>query len=245
MPKHLQFAFDLFSDLHVDHWETADWSGQPTSLLAVVAGNISADLDRTVYELHCLSRNYRQVLYIDGVLEHSDDFSAVHSNRNYLCKKLSKFHNVTHLHEQVLIINDVAFVGATLWWAPHETCSSISDDDWIQDMKIPTLHNEDLDFMQYTRQRLQKSSEVSKVIMVSSTVPSRMLALTVNQIACSSEASNYVQMEDRYNKLSHWCFGHCEYPVKHKEDYFEFVSNPKGKPETSSGLMYQPMRVMV
>jgi hypothetical protein len=245
MPKHRQFAFDLISDLYVDDWEPAQWAGQPTSLLAVIAGDISKDLDRTVYELQCISQQYRQVMYIDGDLEHSEDLNAVSSNRKYLCKKLSKIQNLTYMHEQVMIINDVAFVAANLWWTPGETNSSINDQNWIDDMKMLTLHHEDLDYLRYTVQRMQKSNDVNNVVVVSHTVPNRQLLLNYDEENIATDASEYLDSEDINNKISTWCFGHWNHALNITVNQCDFVSNPKGRPELSSGLLYHPLRVVV
>jgi hypothetical protein len=39
----MTFAFDLISDLHVETWDSFNWTGQPTSPYCVVAGDVSRD----------------------------------------------------------------------------------------------------------------------------------------------------------------------------------------------------------
>jgi hypothetical protein len=245
MSKH-QLTFDLISDLYVDNWkQSTDWSVEPTSMLAVVAGDISKDLDRTVHELGVISKYYRQVMFIDGDLEHADDFDCVQSNRAYLAKKLAKIQNITYMHEQVLIVNHAAFVAANLWWTPKNNDSYVHDDDWMHDMRMMTLHHEDLDYLRYTVHRMQDSPDVTDVVVVSHTVPSRELLLAPTAKNMATDASDYVESEDFKQKITAWCFGHCDRPVKVKVDRCVYVSNPKGKPETSSGLQYHPLRVVV
>ena len=77
MPSHNLFAFDLISDLYLKEWPSVDWSNQPTSLIAVVAGDLSSDLDHTVYELKKISKHYCQVMYIDGDLEHQGQLLVI------------------------------------------------------------------------------------------------------------------------------------------------------------------------
>lgn len=246
MSKQHQLSFDLISDLYVDNWEQEiDWSAEPTSLLAVVAGDISSDLDRTVHELRKISKNYRQVMFIDGDLEHSIDFEAVQSNRNYLGKKFAKISNLTYMHEQVLIVNHVAFIAANLWWNPTENNTCIVDDHWIDDMRMMSLHHEDLEYLRYTVQRMQQTPDVSNIVLISHTVPNKELILNPTLEDLSSDASDYVEMEDTNRKIRSWCFGHYPRPMRVKVDRCEYVSNPKGKPETSSGLQYHPLRVLV
>lgn len=246
MSKHHQLTFDLISDLYVDNWsEPIDWSSEPTSLLAAVAGDISEDLDRTIYELKNIAKSYRQVMFIDGDLEHSKDIESVASNRKYLGKKLSKISNLTYMHEQVLIVNHVAFIAANLWWNPESNNTYIMDDHWIEDMRMMTLHHEDLEYLRYTVQRMQQTPDVTDIVLISHTVPNKELLLSKTDENISSDASDYVEMEDIKHKISTWCFGHYPRPIKIKLDHCEYVSNPKGKPETSSGLQYHPLRVVV
>ena len=42
----MQFAFDLISDLHVETWDSFDWTGQATSPYCVVAGDVARDRQR-------------------------------------------------------------------------------------------------------------------------------------------------------------------------------------------------------
>jgi hypothetical protein len=246
MPKHYQMSFDLISDLYVDDWsQPINWSAEPTSLIAVVAGDISKDLDHTVWELQNISKCYKQVMFIDGDLEHASDISSVQQNRSYLSKKLSKIENLTFMHEQVLIINNVAFLAANLWWAPQCSTAYLNDDRWMQDMGLLSLHHEDLDYLRCTVQRLQQPTEVTDLVMVSHAVPSRELIASSAADTLCSDASDYIEIEDIKHKITHWCFGHCVQPMKTQIGYYTYVSNPRGKPETSSGLQYHPMRVTV
>ena len=144
-----------------------------------------------------------------------------------------------------MIINDVAFVAANLWWNPTETQSSINDESWIEDMKMMTLHHEDLDYLRYTVQRMQKSNDVNNVVVISHTVPNRNLLLNKEHDNLATDASDYLDSEDINNKITTWCFGHWNQPMNITVNQCDFVSNPKGKPETSSGLLYHPLRVVV
>jgi hypothetical protein len=230
----------------VDDWkEPIDWTGQPTSLLAVVAGDVSSDLDRTVYELEKISKCYRQVMFIDGDLEHQGGLNTVSSNQNYLSKKIKRIKNCTSLHEQVVLMNHVAFIAANLWWSPGNSTTNISDDHWIDDMRVLTLHHEDLDYLRTTVQRLQDSPDINNLVLISHTVPNRELILEPVKEHMATDASDWVEMEDFQNKISNWCFGHWPRPLKFQLNHCEYVSNPKGKPSDSLGLTYHPQRVIV
>ena len=65
---------DLYSDLH-DNWWSKDkllnYRGLGTSLVAVVAGDISNDWDYTYATLVEMARCYRHVIFVDGNHEHN------------------------------------------------------------------------------------------------------------------------------------------------------------------------------
>ena len=44
----MTFAFDLISDLHIETWDKFDWTGQATSPVCVIAGDIARTTDLTV-----------------------------------------------------------------------------------------------------------------------------------------------------------------------------------------------------
>ena len=246
MPNHNLFAFDLISDLYLKEWPSVDWSNQPTSLIAVVAGDLSSDLDHTVYELKKISKHYCQVMYIDGDLEHQGQLSDVDETRSYLAQCLSNTKNITYMHKHVLIINQVAFIAANLWWSPEDsTTTSINDSGWLEQMQMLTLHHEDLNYLRYTMRRIQDCQDVQKCVLVSHTVPNRELLLGSANQNLFSDASDWVGIEDRTHTISTWCFGHWNRQVNTTVNDCQYVSNPKGKPSESLGFQYHPMRVLV
>ena len=68
----MHFAFDLISDLHVETWDSLDWTGQPTSPYCVVAGDVGRDRTQVMETLTHLGNCYAGVFYIDGNLKHND-----------------------------------------------------------------------------------------------------------------------------------------------------------------------------
>ena len=69
----MTFAFDLISDLHVETWDTFDWTGQATSPYCVVAGDVARDRQRLLDVLTHLGQCYPGgVFYVDGNEEHKD-----------------------------------------------------------------------------------------------------------------------------------------------------------------------------
>jgi hypothetical protein len=245
MPNH-QIGFDLISDLYVDNWaEDINWTAEPTSVMAVVAGDVSSDLDRTVYELKRISECYKQVIYIDGDLEHQSQLESVPSNRSYLNRKIERMKNCIYLYESVLLLNNTAFVGANLWWSPGNTKTNINDEEWVDEMRLLSLHHADLEYLRNTVRRLQVTPNVNNIVIISHTVPNRELLVEPYRENLATDASDWIEMEDFDHKIKAWCFGHGTRPVKFKMHRCEYVSNPKGLPSSWCGLQYHPQRVTI
>lgn len=246
MVSHTQsFSFDLVSDLYIDVWsQPITWDGLGTSLLAVVAGDISSDLDRTIYELNRIGKAYRQVLYIDGDLEHQNSIHNVHDNRNYIAKKL-KNTNITYLHEQVVCVKNVAFVGANLWWN-HLNDECNTSENRSDDNRAFTLHLYDLEYLRLTVSRLQTVNSIEKIVLVTHTVPNQELVSNVhNGVNFSVDASEIVEKEDRNEKMNTWCFGHWTCPIDFQGMRCRYISNPMGYPDDCDGSTYFPLRVSI
>jgi hypothetical protein len=107
-------AIDIISDLHLTSTDEFDWTEKPTSLFCVVAGGISSNIEVIESVLEHLSKIYRGVLYIDGVLEHADPIFApmLVSEVKKICDKHT---NLVYLHNHVIVLNGVAFVGCNGW----------------------------------------------------------------------------------------------------------------------------------
>ena len=149
--------FDLISDLYIDnHPDDIEWDKVRTSLLAVVAGDVSSDLDRVVHELTRISNNYRQVVYIDGDLENSD--YPEDQAGDYLERRLRKVRNCLYLRGNVVVFNNTAFIGANLGWVPWG--KDINDDDvWDSAIADITKHHRDLNYLKHTVHRMQMTND--------------------------------------------------------------------------------------
>ena len=242
--EHLNF--DLISDLYIDnHPGDIDWNTVRTSLLAVVAGDVSSDLDRVTHELTRISNSYRQVIYIDGDLENRDypDDQA----GDYLERKLRKIRNCLYLRGNVVVFNNTAFIGANLGWVPWG--KDINDDDvWDSAMADITKHHRDLNYLKNTVHRMQMTNDVHQIAIISHTVPNTALVEPfpdVDYENIGSNASDIVDAEDITNKLQTWCFGHYHRPIDETVNGIRYVSNPRGKPGQGHGFSYYPKRVVL
>ena len=86
----MNLTFDLFGDLNLSPGDQFNWDSKATSLYCLVTGNISADKKTVVKTLNHLSDNYQEVFYIDGMLEHRQNYNTLESNYQTLEEELSK-----------------------------------------------------------------------------------------------------------------------------------------------------------
>ena len=84
--------FDLISDLHLDFWgenENINWEGIGTSLVAVILGDISYNMEVTYKTIVDISKHYKYVIFVDGNHEHNNQCGIQDHNRQ-LKQELSK-----------------------------------------------------------------------------------------------------------------------------------------------------------
>lgn len=235
--------FDLISDLYIEHWpEDIKWDGLGTSLLAVVAGDVSSDVDRVVWELKNIASAYKQTIYIEGDLEHSETGWPSAEVHTYLKSKISRIPNCIYLHDNVVIFDHLAFIGANLWWVPVIQ----PDQNWEEFALKLRGHKVDLDYLKASVGRMQRAHDVTNVCLVSHTVPNLELTSAYGDyLERGCHASEEVLACDVKNKVKTWCFGHAPETIDYTAGEVRYVSNPRGTPETAERLSYFPLRVQI
>jgi hypothetical protein len=260
----MTFSFDLISDLHVESWGNFDWTGQPTSPYCIVAGDVSRDRDLLVSTLTHLGESYAGVFYIDGNDEHRyslDNLGESYKEINQLIKKIP---NVIYMQDNVVIVNDVAILATNGWWT-YDFDPLIDYDQTQQWYREYTQANQsvadsiagmaynDAAYLINSVKKLQTHKEVSKIILVSHTVPSPNLVnhdieLTgTYRFNCVGNPMLARALdEDTENKIKAWCFGHYHKSVDQVIHNVRYVSNPKGRGNTPwSQTVYYPKRIEI
>jgi len=246
----MTFAFDLISDLHVETWDSFDWTGQPTSPYCVVAGDVSRDHDLVAQTLDHLNQCYAGVFYIDGNDEHRYHLEDLGNSYRNLKNKLKKLNGVVYLQDNVVIINGVAILATNGWWS-YDFNPLIDYDEtqnWYKDYvqcsqsvadAITGIAYHDAAYLTNSIKKLQKHQEVKSIVMVSHTLPAPWLCnhdLDLNNTArFNCMGNSHLQMsldEDTENKIRVWAFGHYHRPVDRELAGIRYVSNPKGRGDT-------------
>lgn len=260
----MSFAFDLISDLHVETWDQFDWSHRATSPVCVLAGDIGRDRDTVTRTLRHLGRCYQAVFYIDGNDEHYSYLEDLGSSYNDLVRRLKRIANVVYLQDNVVIVDGVAILGTNGWFGFDFDLGIDAEqvDQWCQEKyhmsagatkSIARMSNTDASYMIASVQRLQRHTDVKKIVMVTHTVPDPALIAHDIDLEGSMKFNtmgNRLMMQamaaDTENKIHTWCFGHYHGSVDQTRSGIRFVNNCRGRSGTMySKHVYHPQRIVI
>jgi len=261
----MTFAFDLISDLHVETWDTFDWTGQATAPYCVVAGDVCRDRTVLVDTLTHLGKCYPGgVFYIDGNDEHRYYLEDLDQSYKNLAREISRIPNVVYLQDNVIIINGVAILGTNAWWT-YDFDPDLDYDQSVQYVEshagitnsaaqsITGVAYHDAAYMINSVHKLQTHREVGAIVMVTHTVPepwivSHDLDLT-DTWRFNGMGNSYISRaieEDTENKIKAWCFGHYHKPVNQTNSGIEWICNPRGRGNTDwCQQVYYPRRIEI
>ena len=214
-----EIGFDLISDLYLSPDESFNWESKPTSLYCLVAGNVSSDMKTVLQTLTHLGRQYQGVFYVPGMLEYetADD---VWTRTEELLEISENIPNVCPLHQNVVVIDGIAVIGANGWCESGDTYTTGK-------MFHTASRREDFNYLNNTIEKLQLHLDIKKIVVLSNAVPHPDLyfgekpEITDDQIPlCVTLAG------DTERKVTHWIFGSYG---KNVDTYFgniNFMNNP-------------------
>ncbi len=261
----MQISFDLISDLHVETWpEQFDWAGMSTSMIAVVAGNVSRDRDIVYKTLAHLGECYKAVIYIDGNDEHRWSLNDLNNSYVSLASELAELKNVIYLQDNVVVIDGIGFVGTNGWWTYDfdNSDSYDSSKQWLaerynidlmtaNDIEAMALH--DVKYLTKSISRLQTHQDVKELVVVTHTPPDPELLAHdpelegTHMLNCSGNSHILKTfVEDTEGKINTWCFGHYHKDVDKMLHGVRFVNNCRGRANTPwCKSVYQPKKIII
>ena len=261
----MRIAFDLISDLHVETWpEPFSWEGKSTSMMCVVAGDVSKDRDLVVKTLTHLGQCYKTVLYIDGNDEHRHFLDSINASYTDLQAEIKNIPNVVYLQNNVVIMNGVAFVGSNGWWT-YDFNPDIEYDQtrhWFKDhyqvdsattSHIEAMALQDYAYLTNTIHRMQTFPDVKRIVVITHTVPSfefikhdTTLEGSYRQSVFGNSFMQGILAADTENKINTWCFGHYHGTVDRQGNNIRYVNNCRGKGDTFwHANVYHPKRIVI
>ena len=260
----MQFNFDLISDLHLGPHETFDWTGQATSSVCIVAGDISRDIETVKETLEHLGKCYNAVFYIDGNNEHRYNLDMIDRSYDILEDELADIPNVVFLHNNCVIVEGVAIIGTNGWWT-WDFDDQIDDKQcrlwWLDAMKanyrttddiIELAHN-DVSYLINSIKKLQKHQDVKRIVVVTHTVPAKelidhdvRLSNTYEFNKMGNSLMSFVLDEDTEHKIDTWCFGHYHNSIDCNINKIRYINNCKGQNGDDEWTpAYYPKRITI
>lgn len=243
----MHFAFDLISDLHVETWNSFDWTGQPTSPYCVVAGDVSRDPEIVMETLEHLGQQYAGVFYIDGNDEHRYYLEDLGSGYRILNEAISGLKNVVYMQDNVVIINGVAILATNGWWTYDFDIDIPVDQSmfWYKEKvqisepaanAITGVAYHDAAYIINSINKLQRQVDVNSIVIVTHTVPTPWIIDHdpdfTNTYRYNVMGNRHIQTaldEDTEGKIKAWCFGHYHKSVDREFSGIRYVSNPRGR----------------
>jgi predicted phosphodiesterase len=260
----MQFSFDLISDLHIDDHETFDWTGQATSPICVIAGDVGRCRTRTVETLRHICKCYQAVFYIDGNDEHRNQLEFLDVSYAEFSEQLATIPKLIYLQDNVVVIDGVAVVATNGWWA-YDFDPNIDytlTKQWYSHKENISEHAasnieifalNDAVYLANSIERLQTHRNVKHIVVVTHTVPlpelvehDPELADTARFNVMGNKYMNRALEADTEHKIHTWCFGHYHGEVDQFHHNIRYVNNCCGRRNTPyRKSVYYPKRIVV
>lgn len=237
----------VYSDLHIEH---SFYSFDDLSKLdiLVLAGDIASydTIERFFEEL----RKNAPKLTVLYVLGNHEYYGMVYQQATQFYKEICLKYNITLLDNESIVINNVLFLGSTLWsnfqltsfkvdamsWAEHNVgdCFYIK---WQDKNAIrPFTSNDMLNNFNASYEFLYRSLEEThkhyrKIVVISHFLPSsHVLSNEYKGNTDSLIRSSYWcnELPNLYQYADYWIYGHSHHNINKQTGKTKFISNQRG-----------------
>jgi predicted phosphohydrolase len=216
----MNLTFDIISDLNLTEEDDFNWSDKVTGLFCLVPGNVSSDYNVVRKTLGHLSKLYKGVFYVDGELEHKDNYKLKSENVELLGQICNAMPNVVYLHSSVTVMNGVAVVGVNGWYKSHK------DLELLESGYISSYMYDDLAYLNNTIKKLQLHMEVKDIIIISSSIPDKQLYYGNDKNELDELCLTTCVIADTEKKIKYWAYGTYEMANANLSG-IHFISNPR------------------
>jgi len=257
-----QYHFDLISDLYLSEDDAFDWTGQATSSVCIIAGNVSNHRPTLVRTLRHIAACYKHTFFIDGWFDHLGYDSDLDESYSDMEDELSKIPSFVFLQNRIVILDNFAVIGTNGWSTFDINSEHDYNDskDFLQQKyetseftmgRFEAQGIGDARYLDATVARLQKHPGVQKIIIVSAAIPSRRFVQHCPQfkerIESNMLGNSYLDSctaSDLSNKMFLWAFGGYAGDVDTVYDEVRYVANAKGASDDPlHKYVYYPKRV--
>jgi len=259
----MKIAFDLISDLHIETWDTEfEWSGQATSPICVVAGDVARDPTVLKTTLEKISKCYKLTIFIDGNEEHKHNWDDLAHGPERIHEIVNSVDGCVYLHDNVVVYNGVAFLGTNGWWDWNfdPSIDTYQSFKWFCDQYkcneivpyiIDGLATSEAEYLCRSVSRLQMHPDIKEIVIVTHTIPmfklvehDTLLDGTYRMNIMGNTRLQNIFSADTENKIKTWCIGHYHGVIDSVIDGVRYVNNCRGRGDTEfRQVAYYPRRV--
>lgn len=221
-----------------------DWEGLGTSLVAVVAGDISRDPKDSYETLLEISKAYKHVIFVDGNHEHGNR-PGIQDRSQAFSKLFDKYRNITYLHRTSVILDNTAFVGCNGWWTynfmsdleDREAFERLVGEGYDPEFLMDALASAkaDANHLQAVIETVYAQPRIDNIVVITHTAPLRKFVYLepTDSITAGSRCGSSL-MEDLIPRYAHgkvkaWCFGHVHHDFDETIEGIRFICHPRGR----------------
>lgn len=242
----------IISDLHLEHRDRPvhfeDFI-QPSADVIGLLGDIGSPYDTKLEDfIGWCAQRFKHVLYIPGNHEYYSKYGephyVLHERLQIICQK---FMNVHLLDNKTFVLDDVVFVGSTLWSdIPPSKDEFLAN--YMNDFRLIFVAPHQQMMPHHARIEFVKNKAFLKKIIDDFQGHKKIVVLTHHAPSFhQTSAPIHSNSDSRYafaSKLSchhnpHairlWCCGHTHFNFHHKKEGYELISNQVGYAKSIAG----------
>ena len=272
--ENTDIKIDICSDLHIDQWSNKYINKYPCGIIKecpfefkttdskylIVAGDISDNLLCSIDYLNEISKYYEKILFVDGNHEHVHKYPDLYEKK-YI-NNLINNDKIVYLSNKPYQLNNTVFIGACGWWDYNNSDSETIDknhnyfDEWIPHFTLKDSENfinnvinksiEEIEYLDNNIKKYMNDVSVKNIVIVTHTLPKAcFFDDDKDKIELSTEYNTKFENLLKYDKITHWIFGHTHTYWDKKINNIQFYCNPRGRPEDYNREIYKLKQITI
>lgn len=171
----------VYSDIHLEHYKTYP-KIEPKCDIIILCGDIGK-LDKQNYKdfFLFLSENWKHVIYVLGNHEYYHNSRTIDKLNEEYKTFISQFNNIYLLDRDYIIIDNIMYIGCTLWSKANQITDKINDfnmikvkrqlpryvkTDKINENEYNEFNIKDKEYLLQTIKSVIKTGEINKIVVV-------------------------------------------------------------------------------
>jgi predicted phosphodiesterase len=250
--------FQIISDIHLETNQLKIFNDlKPVADYLILAGDISPVTDKNLINfLDYISLNWKKILYVTGNHEYYDKTGALNKEQidTIIEDIVSKYDNIYFLNNSSVIIENVEFIGSTLWSSPiktddlHDFQKNIFDNDLPVTLEIIRKWNQQC--IKYLTLKLNKNNQskdnqFNKKCIITHFMPLQNKDIPNSKYPTNKTVDSYFgnELYHLFSKADVWISGHTHQTFNFKFDNTPWLCNPYGN--LNEKLPYKAMTYFI